>query len=113
MEVKQFDFDKMPSEKLSDAVMRKYVHGEKAMLVRFDLKKGALIAEHSHPNEQITYIVSGSVKARVQGKERIVRKGEVLIIPPDVPHSFEALEDTVDFDLFSPPRQDWLEGKGS
>lgn len=103
-------FDQMPFEELNEKISRRYVYGKQAMLVYFKLKKGAVIPEHHHPNEQITYILSGAVKVFCQGKEYLVKKGEVLIIPPNAPHKFEALEDTIDMDVFSPPREDWLSG---
>ena len=104
------EFDKMPMEKLNDKVSRRYVYGVNVMLVMFDLKKGAIIPDHHHESEQITYIVKGKVKVFSSGKEFIVSKGEVLVIPPNVVHRFEALEDTHDIDVFSPLRKDWLEG---
>lgn len=110
MDAKLVQFEKMPSEELSDKVSRQYVYGKEAMLARFVFKKGAIIPEHHHPSEQITYILKGSVKVTIEGKEIIVRAGEVLIIPPNVPHRFEALEDTIDLDVFSPPREDWIKG---
>lgn len=63
---------------------------------------------HFHPNEQITWITQGAVKVLSQGKEFIVKPGDVLIIPPNVPHEFIALEDTIDIDFFTPVREDWL-----
>jgi quercetin dioxygenase-like cupin family protein len=104
------EFEKMPFEKLNNKVSRRYIYGEKVMLVYFDLKKGAIIPEHHHVSEQVTYIVKGKVKVLSGGKEFIVSKGEVLLIPSNTPHRFEALEDTIDIDVFSPPRQDWIEG---
>lgn len=106
-------FEKMPPEKLSDTITRRYVYGEKAMLVRFELKKGALIPKHNHPNEQITYIISGKVKVTIEGKEHIVEAGQVVVIAPNLFHQFEALEDSIDIDVFSPPRRDWLAGDDS
>ena len=111
MNIQQFPFDKLPVEKLSDKISRRYVHGEKAMLARFELKKGAIIPKHQHPNEQITYILSGAVKIHMEGRDYFVRSGEVIIIPSNVLHQFEALEDTIDIDVFSPPREDWLSGR--
>jgi quercetin dioxygenase-like cupin family protein len=113
MDVKFIEFEKMPNEALSDKISRRYVYGEDAMLARFVFKKGAIVPEHQHPSEQITYILKGAVKVTVQGKEIIVRSGEVLIIPPNVLHKFEALEDTIDLDIFSPPREDWIKGTDS
>jgi quercetin dioxygenase-like cupin family protein len=65
---------------------------------------------HSHENEQITYILEGALKFALQGQDIVVHAGEILIIPANVPHSAEALEDTVDLDLFCPPRADWIDG---
>ena len=84
------------------------------MLARIELKKGCVVPRHAHANEQISYIVQGALRFSIgeedAAEERIVRAGEVLILPGNVPHSAEALEDTVDFDVFAPPRQDWIEG---
>ena len=73
------------------------------------LKKGMIVPEHSHHNEQLTYVVEGALKFWIDGKEIVVRGGEVLCIPSNMPHKAEALEDTVDLDVFYPPRQDWLD----
>jgi quercetin dioxygenase-like cupin family protein len=78
------------------------------MLARVLLKKGCVVPEHSHPNEQITFILEGALKFWIDGKEIVVKSGEVLTIPPGMPHKAEALEDTVDFDIFDPPRADWM-----
>lgn len=107
---KKYEFDKMPLEHMNDKVGRRYLHGVNGMLVHFDLKKGAIIPDHHHPSEQITYIMKGKVRVFVNEQEFIVSKGEVLVIPPNAVHRFEALEDTIDIDIFSPIRQDWLDG---
>lgn len=105
-----YQLDAIPKEKLSEKISRQYVMGTKSMLVKWTLKKGAVIPLHFHPNEQITWITEGSVKVVSQGKEFIVKAGGVLIIPPYVPHEFTALEDTIDIDFFTPVREDWLTG---
>ena len=74
------------------------------MLARVLLRKGCIVPEHSHPNEQLTFIAEGALKFWIDGKEIVVNAGEVLLIPPNMPHKAEALEDTVDFDVFNPPR---------
>jgi quercetin dioxygenase-like cupin family protein len=107
MDVQFFKFEKLPQEPLMDKVLRQFVSGEKLTLTRFELKKGAVVPEHSHPNEQISYILSGAAKFIVAGKEYTVRSGEVLIIPSNIPHRVEALEDTIDLEMFSPRRDDW------
>ena len=95
-------------EQLNPLLTRQFVSGEKAMLSRIMLKKGCLVPEHSHPNEQISLIVSGALEFIVRGVTQIVRAGEILVIPGNAPHSARALEDTENLDLFAPPRQDWL-----
>ena len=96
-------------EPLNPLLTRQFVHGTQAMLARIVLKKGCVVPEHSHPNEQIAYIVSGALEFVVAGVPQIVRAGEILVIPGGVPHSATALEDTEDLDLFAPPRQDWID----
>jgi quercetin dioxygenase-like cupin family protein len=95
-------------EPMSPFLTRQYISGQQSMLARIVLKKGCVVPTHQHPNEQIAYIVSGALQFDVSGTLHTVSAGEVLVIPANVPHSAVALEDTVDFDLFAPPRQDWL-----
>ncbi len=99
-------------EELSPEIGRKMVSGEKVMLAQVFLKKGAIVPKHQHHNEQITYILSGTLRFWIgeDQKEVVdVAAGEVLHIPSNVWHKAEALEDTLDVDVFSPPRQDWLD----
>lgn len=110
--VQHFNFDEMESESIGEGIKRKWFHGEKGQMTIFDLEKGAHIPWHKHPNEQITYIMSGKVKIKtiIDGKEEfvIVSGGEVIVFPENVPHEFWALEKTVDLDVHVPVRQDWL-----
>ena len=78
------------------------------MVAQVFLKKDAVVPEHHHESEQITYILEGALKFQLEGREIVVGKGQVLRIPSNVPHSAVALEDTLDLDIFSPIRQDWL-----
>lgn len=103
----------VPVEHLNPLIERQFVNGEKSMVARLLLRKGCIVPMHQHSNEQITYILEGALKFVTQGKEMIVRGGEMLVIPSNVPHSAEALEDTIDLDIFCPPRQDWLDGTDS
>ena len=103
-------WDTVKKEELNPKFWRKLVTGEKAMLAQIFLGKGFVVPTHQHESEQISYIVNGALKFNLEGKEIVVRSGEVLVIPSNVPHSAEALEDTLDFDIFSPIRQDWLDG---
>ena len=100
----------MPMEHLNPLLDRQFVAGDKSMLARLRLRKGCIVPLHSHENEQITYILEGALKFSLQGKDIVVRAGEILVIPSNVPHSAEAVEDTVDLDVFCPPRADWISG---
>jgi len=99
----------VPLEDLTPLLQRQFVVGQEIMLARVLLKKGCIVPEHSHANEQLTYILEGALKFWIDGKEIVVRSGETLCIPSNLPHRAEALEDTVDLDVFSPPRQDWID----
>src|SRR5579883_776339 len=101
-------WDSVPMETMSELISRKIVTGEKAMVAHVYLKKGAVVPEHHHESEQITWIMSGALKFELEGREVIVRAGETLVIPSNVPHRAVALEDTLDIDIFSPIRHDWL-----
>jgi quercetin dioxygenase-like cupin family protein len=93
---------------LSPTIARKIVTGEKAMVAQVFLAKGAIVPEHFHESEQITYILEGALEFELEGRTVVVSKGQVLRIPSNVPHKAVALEDTLDLDIFSPIREDWL-----
>lgn len=107
-ELKYISWQTVELEQLNPLLQRQMIVGQNMMLARVLLKKGCIVPEHSHHNEQITYILDGALKFWIDGKEIIVGAGEVLTIPPHMPHKAEALEDTVDLDVFNPPREDWL-----
>lgn len=98
------------SEQLSDEISRKFIHGEKVMAAEIKLKKGAVVPEHHHESEQVTWIMKGELLFEIDGKQISVKEGEVLVIPSNTPHKATAIEDTIDVDLFSPIRNDWLTG---
>jgi quercetin dioxygenase-like cupin family protein len=98
----------IPLEELNPLLQRQFVVGQEIMLARVLLKKGCVVPEHSHHNEQLTYILDGALKFWIDGREIVVHSGEVLCIPAHMPHKAEALEDTVDLDIFNPPRADWI-----
>jgi len=103
----------MPAEPLKGGMSRRLITGKRMMIAHVYLKKGDDVPQHSHNNEQITYILEGALRfwLGAEGeRELIVRAGEILVIPPDLPHRALALEDTLDVDMFDPPRQDWLAG---
>src|SRR6201995_3307896 len=95
--VKHASFAEMPVEKLNPLLDRQFVHGEQGMLARLILRKGCIVPEHSHENEQITYVVEGALKFTLGGSQVItVKAGETLVIPSNLKHMAEALEDTLD-----------------
>lgn len=106
-------WDDMEWETVTDTIRRKLVHGPRMMIAHVFLDEGAVVPRHAHENEQITYILSGALHFKLGENlehEVIVRAGEVLYIPSNLPHEAVALEDTLDVDIFDPPRQDWLDG---
>jgi quercetin dioxygenase-like cupin family protein len=107
-----WDLNSMPWEQVTDHFQRQLVSGENAMFAHLKLRKGCLVPKHSHHNEQLSYILSGRLRFLVGDDEQevIVGPGQVLELPAHLPHSAEALADTEGIDIFSPPRQDWLDG---
>jgi quercetin dioxygenase-like cupin family protein len=111
--VKFYRWDDMPKQRVTDQIDRRLVVGDRMMLAHVYLAKGSIVPRHAHENEQLTYILEGALRFWIGedgAQELVVRAGEVLVIPANVPHKAEALEDTLDVDVFSPPRQDWLDG---
>ena len=115
-DVRKLSWDDMAVEELTPLIGRRLIYTEKQMLAHVYLKQGAVVPAHDHVNEQITYILSGALRfwigehADNPGSEFVdVRAGDVLVIPSMVRHRAEALEDTLDVDIFNPPRQDWID----
>lgn len=107
-----YRWDDMPKERVSAVLDRRLITGDRVMLTHVYIKRGGIVPRHSHVNEQITYVLEGGLRFWIGHDESEVievRAGEVLHIPSYVEHKAEALEDTVDVDIFSPPRQDWLD----
>jgi quercetin dioxygenase-like cupin family protein len=106
-----YRWDEIPREELNEKLARRLITGDQLMLAQVYLKKGCVVPKHSHMNEQLTYILEGALRFFVgeNGEAEImVRAGEVLHLPGNVPHQAEAVEDTLDVDIFYPPREDWL-----
>ena len=111
--VRWYRVEDVPRERVTDMLDRRLITGERSMLAHVYLKKGCVVPFHSHENEQISYILEGALRFWLgeEGEDELVlRAGEVLVIPSRVRHKAEALEDTVDVDIFTPPRRDWLDG---
>ena len=107
-QLKYVPWNTVELENLNPLLQRQFVVGESVMVARVLLKKGCVVPLHSHHNEQVTYILEGALKFVLKDREVTVRAGEVLCIPPNEPHEAIALEDTVDLDIFTPPREDWI-----
>jgi quercetin dioxygenase-like cupin family protein len=105
-----FSWDEVKTEVMNPNVKRKVITGEKAMVAQVFITNGGVVPEHRHESEQLTYIMEGALEFELEGRTVVVRKGEVLHIPSNVPHRAVALEDTLDLDIFSPIRLDWLDG---
>jgi quercetin dioxygenase-like cupin family protein len=102
-------WDDVEVEEMNPFIGRQLIVGTGTMVARVLLKKGAHVPLHSHHNEQISYVLEGKMTFLLEGKEVTLGVGDILCIPPHVPHEAFALEDTVDLDIFNPPRQDWLD----
>jgi quercetin dioxygenase-like cupin family protein len=106
-----YDWSSIHEEQVTDKLSRKLISGRNVMLAQVFLKKGCVVASHKHESEQLTYILKGLMELTLpDGKVRLA-EGQVLLIPPNLEHSAIALEDTVDLDIFSPIRIDWLTGQ--
>ncbi len=105
-----YEWNRVEKEQLSPVLVRQVIHGENITVARLYLRKGCSVPEHKHHNEQISMIEKGALRFVLNGQERVVKAGEILQIPPHVPHSAEAIEDSVAMDLFSPVREDWKRG---
>ena len=106
-------WEDLPREELNPLIGRRLITGTDLMIAHVYLAKGAIVPSHSHHNEQLTYILEGTLRFYLGEDESEVidvRAGDVLTIPPHVVHRAEALEDTLDVDVFTPPREDWLSG---
>ena len=110
--VRHLSWNDIHKEPVTDQLSRRLVTGDRMMLAQVYLDKGCIVPKHSHENEQITYILEGELKFWIgEDESQIVhvKAGEVLTIPSNVPHKAEAIVDTLDVDVFDPPRQDWLD----
>lgn len=108
--VRKVSWSEVPKEQLTPVIHRQIVTGAQAMAGMITLQKGAHVPRHSHVSEQLTYVFEGALRFLIEGKEIMVKAGEILVIPAWVEHEATAVEHTVELDIFSPIRQDWLDG---
>lgn len=110
------NWDAVPREQLGDLIVRQIISGDELMMVKLTMKAGAIVNHHSHPNEQMTYILKGKIRfthGLEMEQSTTLYAGDVLHFPANVPHAAECLEDTVDLDVFTPPRHDWFAANGN
>ena len=107
----QHNWAEIPEEKLSGLISRQVIHTANMTIARLRLGKGALVAMHNHLNEQVTVVEAGALRFNMGGEQFDLLSGRTLVIPPDLPHEVEALEDSVVMDVFAPPRLDWIRGE--
>jgi len=115
-QARHYRWDDLPREELNPLLGRRLVTGDDMMIAHVYLKQGCIVPKHAHHNEQLTYVLEGCLRFRLgeDGEQVVdVNAGEVLCIPRNLPHEAEALADTLDVDVFNPPRQDWLDGSDS
>ena len=97
------------AEAINPFITRRYLMGERITVSQLELKRSGVVAMHAHENEQVSIVLSGALKFTIEGREIVVRTGEVLVIPGSVPHGVDVLEDTLVIDVFTPIRQDWID----
>ena len=108
--MKTYRWDSVAAEQLTESIERRMIVGSKAMLVRWEFRKGAVAARHSHPHEQIVIMVKGKLRLVVGSTEILMESNDIVVIPPDTPHEARAIENTIVIDVFSPPREDFISG---
>jgi quercetin dioxygenase-like cupin family protein len=109
----RYNWTQIPEEKLSSSLSRRVIHTGSMTVARIRLSKGAIVPLHSHVNEQVTMLESGSLRFEMGGEQIVLKAGDCLVIPPELPHLVEALEDSAATDLFTPQREDWINGDDS
>ncbi len=108
--MQRYNWTAIPEEKMNPLLSRQVIHTEQMTIARLWLGKGAVVPLHSHVNQQVTMLQSGALQFEMGGERFVLQAGEALVIPPDLPHRVEALEDSTATDLFTPAREDWIRG---
>lgn len=106
-----YTWEAVRKEQLNSKIWRKVVTGEKLTVAQIFIAKDGSVPIHQHENEQVSCVLEGAFKFNLDGREIIVRKGELLQIPANTPHGVVALEDTLGIEIFTPIRADWLSGQ--
>ena len=111
--LKKINWEDVPTEEVTPQMHRKIVAGEKLMIARMKFKDGFHVPLHSHENEQITEVISATIRfwfGENREQEMELNAGEMVVIPPNLPHEALMIGDVEEIDHWAPPRQDWLDG---
>jgi quercetin dioxygenase-like cupin family protein len=111
--MKHFNWDAVPAERLNDRFVRRIAWHDNVMVARTDVEKGYVVPLHAHDNQQVTWVMSGRWRFTLEGQTIDVGPNEMISIPANVAHTAEAVETLVAYDIFTPPREDWLRGDDS
>jgi len=109
--MRHFRWDDIPQEQVNERFVRKLAWDGGLMISWMECKQGCYVPPHSHGNEQLTFVTRGRWRFEIEGKTAMVGPNEMLFIPPNVIHAAEAVEDLVAYDIFTPPREDWIKGE--
>jgi unsaturated pyranuronate lyase len=102
-------WSEIPQEQINPSIARQFITGERVTVGRFEMKAGAVVPRHAHENEQVSYVISGALRFHFDDRDVVVRGGELMQIPPNVPHAVDVVEDCIVVDVFCPVRQDWVD----
>jgi quercetin dioxygenase-like cupin family protein len=108
--MERYNWAAISEEKLNPLLIRRVIHTGQMTVARLWLGKGAVVPLHHHENQQVTMVKTGALEFEMGGERLVLKPGDVLVIPPDMPHRVEALEDSTVTDLFTPAREDWIRG---
>jgi quercetin dioxygenase-like cupin family protein len=106
-----YTWESVEKEQLNPKLWRRVISGKNLTVAQIALAQGAEVPTHQHESEQFSCVLSGALKFEVGNQEIVVRAGEVLHLPSNVPHGAKALQETLSLDIFSPIRSDWLSGR--
>ncbi len=105
-----YRWENVRKDQMNPKLWRKFITGDRMTVAQIGIARGGIVPTHQHESEQISCVLEGSIKFTFGGEDVVVRAGEAVHIPSNVPHSAEALEDFFGIDVFSPVREDWLTG---
>lgn len=108
--MERYNWSAIAEEKMNPLLSRQVIHTGQMSIARIKLRKGAVVPLHQHVNAQVSMVRTGALRFDMGGESVVVRAGEVVAIPPNMPHRVEALEDSMATDLFTPQREDWIRG---